>query len=73
MNRIQIFVLNQPNEIYTKYVDVQSALAFITRTGRIRNFLIIIQKGNNARVWEPAKATSLIELQREMMDFAAQA
>lgn len=47
-NRLEIFVLNRPSETYLSFIDIQSTIGFLQRTGRIHNFSIAAHKGQKA-------------------------
>ncbi len=67
MSRIEILVLNKGAEIYTKYADIISALAFLNRVGRINNFSIVAHKGEKALFIE--KIENPAELIKKLNDF----
>jgi hypothetical protein len=72
MDRLKIFVINnigQTDFIGTVYVDVQSVMNFLRRTGRPQNFSIFAVKGKKSIYIERLDATTL---SKELNDFAIQ-
>ena len=62
MDRLKIFVLNhlsQGDGIYTTYMDVQSVMNFLHRTGRPQNFSIVATKGKRSLYIERLDAATL--------------
>ena len=48
MNRLKLFCLNNPAEIFTTYADLASLMNFLNRTGRLKIFSILAVKGNRS-------------------------
>ena len=49
MNRIEILILDRRNGVICQeYIDAQSVLAFLNRTGHINRFQFVIRKGDKA-------------------------
>jgi len=64
--RITIYILN--NEVYQKFSGWQSAIEWLGRTKYLNQRIIIVQKGNTAKVWE--RVEDLRQLQKEIIEFA---
>lgn len=64
MKRIKILVLNKKAEVFQTFVDVDSAIGFLARTGYVNNKTVIFQKGDNAKVFETIG--DVIELQKQL-------
>lgn len=70
MNRIEILILDRRNGIICQeYIDAQSVLAFLNRTGRINRFQIVVRKGDKALYIEKIDVTTF---QRTVNDFQTQ-
>lgn len=72
MERLKIFVMNRLSEgdgIYTTYIDVQSVMGFLHRTGRPQNFSVIATKGKRSLYIERLDAATLA---KELNNFAIQ-
>jgi hypothetical protein len=49
MNRIEILILDRRNGIICQeYIDAQSVLAFLHRTGHVNRFQVVVRKGEKA-------------------------
>lgn len=48
MNRLKIFCLNNPAEVFTTYVSIPDLMNFLNRTGRLKIFSILATKGNRS-------------------------
>lgn len=46
-DRLEIFILNRPGEIFLPFHDVESAMRFLYRTGHIKNFSVFAHKGKH--------------------------
>lgn len=68
MNRLKLFCLNNPAEIYTPYSDVNSLINFLERTGRCKIFSIVAVKGARSLFIE--RIDNVYELQRVLNEFA---
>jgi hypothetical protein len=65
--KFEIFLLHR-DEIYLKFVDVPSAVGFLSRLNRgILAYSIIAHRGKKAIFIE--KVTNLIELSKELTEF----
>ena len=66
MNRLQILVLNKTSDrdgVYTVYVDVPSAIAFLQRTGHLHRYMIAAYMGKKSLFVEridPATITKIL-------------
>jgi hypothetical protein len=69
MNRLNILVLNKSAEVYVPYIDIPSVIAFLQRTGRPNNFMIVAYKGKRSLVIEKLDPSTLI---KELTDFQNQ-
>jgi len=72
MDRLKIFVLNhlsQGDGIYTTYMDVQSVMNFLHRTGRPQNFSVVATKGKRSLYIERLDAATLA---KDLNNFAIQ-
>ena len=69
MDRLKILVLNKSAEIYTSYVDIQSVMGFLNRTGRPNNFMIVAYKGKRSLVIEKLDPATLL---KSLSDFQNQ-
>ena len=69
MNRLNILVLNKSAEVYVPYIDISSVIAFLQRTGRPNNFMIVAYKGKRSLVIEKLDPSTLI---KELTDFQNQ-
>lgn len=67
MNRLNIFVLHRDG-IFTKYMDIVSAMAFLNRTGRFKSYQIMAHKGSKAIFIE--KIENLNDIVKELNAFA---
>jgi len=68
MNRLKIFVMNNPAEIFTTYVSILDVMNFLNRTGRFGIFSILAVKGDRS-LWIE-KATTPQELITKLNDFS---
>ncbi len=68
MNRLKIFVMNNPAEIFTTYVSILDVMNFLNRTGRFGIFSILAVKGDKS-LWIE-KATTPQELITKLNDFS---
>ena len=50
-DRLEIILLNRPSETFLIFIDVQSVLGFLRRSGRIHQFSILAHKGNKSVVF----------------------
>lgn len=48
MNRLTLFCMNRPAEIFVTYIDIPALLNFLNRTGRCKIFSILAVKGNRS-------------------------
>jgi hypothetical protein len=64
MNRIKVLVLNKKAEVFNPFSDIDSAMAFLLRTGYINNKTVILIRGDKARVFE--NITDVLTLQKEL-------
>jgi len=64
MNRIKVLVLNKKAEVFNTFVDIDSAISFLLRTGYINNKTVILIRGDKAKVFETI--TDVVELQKEL-------
>ncbi len=48
MNRLKLFCLNNPAEVFVPYADIPSLMNFLNRTGRIKIFSFLAVKGNRS-------------------------
>ena len=46
-DRLEIFILNRPGEVFLPFADVESAMKFLYRTGHLRNFSVFAHKGKH--------------------------
>jgi hypothetical protein len=72
MERLKIFVMNRLSEgdgIYTTYIDVQSVMNFLHRTGRPQNFSVVATKGKRSLYIERLDAATLA---KDLNNFAIQ-
>jgi len=63
--RLEILVLNQSAEVYTRYVDVESVLLFLRRISRVHNFSIVAHKGKKAIFIEKLEPATLAKVLNE--------
>jgi len=68
MNRLKIFVMNNPAEIFTTYVSILDVMNFLNRTGRLGIFSILAVKGDKS-LWIE-KANNPNELMSKLNDFS---
>ena len=72
MDRLKIFVLNRLSDgdgIYTTYIDVQSVMNFLHRTGRPHNFSVMAVKGKRSLYIDRLDAATLA---KDLNNFAIQ-
>ncbi len=67
MNRLKIFCLNNPAEIFTTYPSIPDLMNFINRTGRPGIFSVMAVKG--ARTLFIEKITAPNDLIKRLTDF----
>lgn len=64
--KFEIFLLHR-DEVFVKYVDVQSVIAFFNRTGRARAYSVVARRGKKAIFIE--NITSMADLNKELTEF----
>lgn len=70
-DRLELLVLNKSGEVYTKYVDIPSVVAFLNRVGmRIRNYAVVAHVGKRSIFINDI--TTEKELTKELYDFSLQ-
>ena len=70
-DRLELLVLNKSGEIYTKYIDIPSVIAFLNRVGtRIRNYAVVAHVGKCSIFIDDI--TTEKELTKELNNFAIQ-
>jgi hypothetical protein len=72
MNRLQILVLNKTSDrdgVYTVYVDVPSAIAFLQRTGHLNRYMIVAHKGLKSLFIEKIDPATIL---KQLNDFQVQ-
>lgn len=62
-----IYILHKTGEVYQTFLDSESALKWLSRSGYLNHRTVIIQKGDFARVWENCK--DLRQLQKEVNEY----
>jgi hypothetical protein len=61
MNRIEILILDRRNGIICQeYIDAQSVLAFLNRSGHIHRFQVLVRKGEKAIYIEKIDVTNFV-------------
>ena len=65
--KITIYILHKTGEVYQTFVDTESAIRWMVRTGYLNHRTVIVQKGDFARVWENCK--DLRQLQKEIHEY----
>ena len=67
-NRLEILVLDRRNGIISsEYIDVQSLLGFLNRSGNIRRFQVVARKGKKAIFFD--RLDDLNQLVKDIGDF----
>lgn len=65
--KFEIYLLHR-DEVWLKYIDVQSAIAFLSRLNRgVLAYSIVARRGEKAIFIE--KVTNLIELSKQLTEF----
>ena len=68
VNRLELLVLNKSAEVYTRYCDIPSLMAFLSRTGRPNKFAIVAHKGPKAIFIERLDPSTLIKILTEFQN-----
>ncbi len=70
MNRLEILILDRRNGIICQeYIDVQSVLGFLHRSGHIHRFSVVARRGKKALFFDKI---DLATFPKEVNDFATQ-
>jgi hypothetical protein len=70
-DRLELLVLNKSGEVYTRYVDIPSVIAFLNRVGaRTRNYAVVAHVGKRSIFIDDI--TTEKELTKELNTFAIQ-
>ena len=66
-NRLEILVLDRRNGIISsEYIDVQSLLGFLNRSGNVHRFQVVVRKGKKAIFFDRLDPNELV---KEITDF----
>ncbi len=64
--RLQIIILNRGVEVYTTYVDVESAMRFLIRANRWNNFSVLATKNGKCVFFDKPDAAAI---RRQLVEF----